>query len=225
MIHFLHTYYPPMDHFMQLNFDKLYWSHTGSWKDDWNLPFHSKNRYLTNNIGKDLGGKLFLFQVLIDNSISDDYIIFLHDKNSPQVINGKQWKDELWSIADQQKIKEAITILEKNKTVGIVANKSAIINPEISGETYAYATNKSIIFEEAKKYAILPVNKSFVAGTMFIARLEPYLAFFRKNNPLEIRANMEKGNVLDLDQGTLTHSWERLLSWIVTSKNYTIEGI
>jgi lipopolysaccharide biosynthesis protein len=225
MIHFLHTYYPPADHFKNLNFDQLYWSHTGSWKNDWDNSFPCEKRYHTNNIGKDLGGKLFLFQVLLENTISDDYIIFLHDKNSPQVINGKQWKEELWSIAEQQKIKEAITILDQNKTIGIVANKVAIIDPDKAGETYAYATNKAIIFEEAKKYDILPVNKSFVAGTMFIARLEPYIHFFKENNPLEIRANMEQGNVLDLEEGTLTHSWERLLSWIVTSKNYTIAGI
>ena len=225
MIHFLHTYYPPMDHIKQLPADHLYWSHTGNWKNDWNNSFPCEKRYLTNNIGKDLGGKLFLFQVLLENNISDDYIIFLHDKNSPQVINGEQWKEELWAIADQKKIKEAITLLDQNKTVGIVANKSAIIDPEQAGEAYAYATNKVIIFDEAKKYAILPKNKSFVAGTMFIARLGPYIDFFKENNPLEIRANMEQGNVLDLEQGTLTHSWERLLSWIVTSKNYTIAGI
>jgi len=225
MIYFLHTYYPPMDHYKQLNADKLYWSHSGNWNNDWNTPFYCENRYLTNNRGKDIGGKLFLFQVLLENNISDAYIIFLHDKNSPQVINGEKWKKELWSIATQQKINEAIAILENNKQVGIVANKSAIIDPAKAGEKYAYATNKDIIFEEAKKYDLLPENKSFVAGTMFIARLEPYLAFFKKNNPLEIRSNMEKGNVLDLEQGTLTHSWERLLSWIITSKNYTIEGI
>jgi hypothetical protein len=225
MICFLHTYYAPMDHYRQLNVDKLYWSHTGSWNKDWNTPFYCKNKYLTNNVGKDLGGKLFLFQVLLENNISDDYIIFLHDKNSPQVINGKQWKNKLWSIAEPQKIKEAISIFEKHKSVGIIANKSAIIDPEKTGETYAYATNKGILFKEAKKYGILPQDKSFVAGTMFIARLGPYLDFFNIHHPLEIRANMEKGNVLDLEQGTLTHSWERMLSWIVTSKKYTIASI
>lgn len=225
MISFLHTYYSPADSFSKLENKDIYWSHSGLWEEEWDNELVCTNRYNTNNIGKDIGGKLFLFKVLLDSNINDDYILFLHDKHSPQVLDGEKWNNELWTIAEKNNIEKAINILENNSSIGIVANKSSIVNPDETGEAFAYATNKDIIFSEANKYDILPEDKTFVAGTIFIARLKPYIDFFTKNNPLEIRAKMEEGNVLDLEQGTLTHSWERLLSWIVTSKKYSIAEI
>jgi len=225
MITFLHSYYEPNDNFYKLETENLYWSHSGFWNKEWDNQFNCNNRFLTNNIGKDIGGKMFLFKVLLEENITDDYILFLHDKQSPQVLNGKKWNKELWNITSSENINKAINIMNKDNSIGIVANKQSIVNPDETGEKYAYATNKEIIFKQAEKYNILPSNKSFVAGTMFIARLQPYIDFFSKNNPINIRLNMEAGNVLDINKGTLTHSWERLLSWIITSKNYRIGNI
>jgi hypothetical protein len=36
---------------------------------------------------------------------------------------------------------------------------------------------------------------------------------------------LESGNVLDSDNGTITHAWERLFGWIITSAGYKIAGI
>jgi len=65
----------------------------------------------------------------------------------------------------------------------------------------------------------------FVAGTIFCCKWKPVQQFFTNNPPLKIRALLEKGNVQDTDNGTFTHSWERLFSWIITSQGYTIKGL
>lgn len=225
MITLLHSYYPPGAFLKELNVNGLYWSHTGQKEVNSQDDFLCEQKYYINNIGKDIGGKLFLMKVLLEKRKQDRYVLFLHDKKSPQVIDGEKWRNELWSIQSQEKLEKALRIMDENENVGIIANSSSIVNPEVSGEEYAYATNKDIIFEQATEFNILPRDKSFVGGTMFVARLQPYLDFFKINDPLEIRASLEAGNILDLDKGTLTHSWERLWSWIITSKGYSIEGI
>ncbi|MBA3706225.1 MAG: hypothetical protein H0W84_10105, partial [Bacteroidetes bacterium] len=68
-------------------------------------------------------------------------------------------------------------------------------------------------------------NYDFVGGTMFWIRAEIMNSFFRKNNALDIRATLEKGNVLDHEHGTYSHSWERMLSWIAIDQDYYIKGI
>jgi hypothetical protein len=59
---------------------------------------------------------------------------------------------------------------------------------------------------------------------MFWVRASIFEDFFSMYSPLSIRAQLEEGNVLD-DEPTITHTWERLLSWLVTSKGYKIKGI
>lgn len=223
MITILHTYYPPEESLKSLNLKNTYWTHSGYWDPKWEKEFECDHRYIISNRGKDIGGKLFAFQALLEKSVHEKYVLFLHDKKSPQVIDGTQWKNNLWSI--NNKIDKAIEILEQDATIGIIANKSSIIDPKKSGENYAYAKNRELLFSEATQYEIMVKNKSFVAGVTFIARLQPYLEFFKAHSPLLIRAKLEEGNVLDIEKGTYTHSWERLLSWILTSKGYGIASV
>ena len=221
----LHTYYQADESLKKINLDETYWSHAGYWDNQWDDEYCCEKRYIINNKGKDIGGKLFLMKCLLEQNVSEKYVLFLHDKKSPQVVDGEKWKDELWNINKRENLTKAINLLNTNESIGIVANHTSIVNPKIAGDAYAYATNKEFIFDLANRYNISPNDKSFVGGTMFVARLKPYLDFFSENDPLVIRAALEQGNVLDLDKGTLTHSWERLLSWILTSKGYSIEGI
>jgi hypothetical protein len=60
---------------------------------------------------------------------------------------------------------------------------------------------------------------------MFWARAAPLLQFFKKHPPLDIRKNLELGNVMDDKNGTLTHSWERMLSWVVSEQGFKLKGI
>jgi lipopolysaccharide biosynthesis protein len=85
--------------------------------------------------------------------------------------------------------------------------------------------NKNILNNLLGNYQIKPSSFAFVAGTMFWARAKPMKDFFCSYDPLEIRKDLEDGNVLDNFSGTITHSWERVLSWIITSKGFLIKGI
>lgn len=221
----LHTYYPPSEELKILQLNKTIWTHANCWDSNWSNSYGCSTRFIIPNKGKDLGGKLFGIKVLLEQESDDEFVLFLHDKKSPQVIDGERWKKELWSIGSKEQIAKATKIFKEDPSVGIVAQTESIVQPSIAGEDFAYAKNKELLFAEAKRYNILPADKSFVAGTMFIARLQPYLEFFKLNDPLLIRSNFENGNVLDLENGTYTHSWERLLSWILTSKGYKIAGI
>ena len=42
---------------------------------------------------------------------------------------------------------------------------------------------------------------------------------------MEIRSELEKGNVMDNELGTNTHSLERVFSWISESQGFKIYGI
>ena len=60
---------------------------------------------------------------------------------------------------------------------------------------------------------------------MFWARATPILSFFGDHPPLDIRKTLEKKNVMDDFGGTITHAWERLLSWLIFAQGYTIKGL
>jgi lipopolysaccharide biosynthesis protein len=89
-----------------------------------------------------------------------------------------------------------------------------------------YATNFELLQGLTQTYGISrTANSAYIGGTMFWVRASIYEDFFSENSPLGIRATLETGNVMDHAGGTHTHSWERLLGWIVGSKGYKVMGI
>jgi lipopolysaccharide biosynthesis protein len=178
----------------------------------------------SSNVGKDIGGKLALIDSLLQQEDDSKYWIFLHDKNSPHTSTGKFWRDSLFSIADIQN-KAAILKKMDQADVSVVTHKN-FINNEWDERGKRFTTvNNDILKGLMAKYSIKPHSYDFVAGTMFWAKSEALKSFFKKHNPLSIRATLERGNVHDKDTGTTAHSWERLLSWIATGNNKKIAGI
>jgi lipopolysaccharide biosynthesis protein len=60
---------------------------------------------------------------------------------------------------------------------------------------------------------------------MFWSRASSVITFFGRHSPLAVRATLEKGNVLDHQQGSMAHAWERMLSWVVLNQGLQIKGI
>lgn len=178
----------------------------------------------SSNMGKDIGGKLALIDSLLQQEDDSKYWIFLHDKNSPHTATGKFWRENLFSIADSRN-KEAILKLLGRGETGIVTHKNFINNEWDERGKRFKTVNNDILLELMDTYSIQPKIYDFAAGTMFWAKSEAFRSFFSKYNPLEIRATLERGNVLDHHFGTHAHSWERLLSWIALGSNKTIAGI
>jgi lipopolysaccharide biosynthesis protein len=179
----------------------------------------------TPNIGKDIGGKLALIDLLLRLNLNPDYTILLHDKLSPQALNGSEWRDKLLKIIKKENIEIILDILKNDQSIGVVANKDCIFS-EYSAQTTSFSTvNNNLLKEYLITYNISPANYHFVAGTMFWCRGKIIEDFFRKHPPLEIRKNLEQGNVLDNIKGTHTHTIERLFGLIAGSYGYTIKGI
>ena len=177
------------------------------------------------NKGKDIGGKLLLMDAWLKLGIQSDYILLLHDKHSPYHSHSQNWKKDLFRIAEKEHQQTIIDLFNNHAQTGIVASKNAIRN-EVDNEQKSNAYIDSSLIRSLKdKYQVQPPDLQFVAGTMFWVRASLFKAFFTQYPPLQIRSELEQGNVTDIDGPTIAHSWERLLCWIVTTKGYQIRGI
>ena len=179
----------------------------------------------TPNIGKDIGGKLALIDLHLRLNIQSDYIILLHDKLSPQALNGNEWRDKLLKIIEKGNIETILDIFLNNESIGLVANKECISN-EYANQSNSFATvNNDLLKEYLITYQIKTSNYDFIPGTMFWIRSNIIKDFFTKYPPLEIRKKLEPGNVLDNLTGTHTHVIERLLGLLAGCYGYKIQGI
>ncbi|RDV16437.1 hypothetical protein DXT99_04345 [Pontibacter diazotrophicus] len=178
----------------------------------------------SSNKGKDIGAKLLLLALYRQLQYKCEYFIFLHDKKSLHALNSKNWRNGLMKIIHEENIELIIDKFRRNQNIGIVATKEYIISESRTEGGWA-GLNGPILDRLTTKYEISPPHLKYVAGTIFWSRAKVLEEFFTNNNPLDIRCELENGNVLDNFTGTYTHSWERLLSWIVTSKGLTIDGI
>jgi lipopolysaccharide biosynthesis protein len=177
------------------------------------------------NIGKDLGGKLALIELYLKLEQKSDYLILIHDKRSPQLLNGDEWRNQLLSILRKEKIEQSIELFEKDKSIGIIGSSDHLSNEYDSENKLFRSTNNLILHQFITKFNLLNADFSFVAGNMFWVRSSIYEKFFTQFPPLDIRASLESGNVMDDQQGTFTHSMERIFSWIALSQGYVIKGV
>jgi lipopolysaccharide biosynthesis protein len=178
----------------------------------------------TSNTGKDIGAKLAMLQLLLQLGINPDYLLLLHDKKSLQALKSASWKTDLLTIIQPVHIEQILQNFQQDSTCGIIAAKKYILKEPVENNSFT-GKNAVPLKEQMNTYGIRTNDPSFVAGTMFWARARPLLQFFRQHNPLDIRKKMETGNVIDNFSGTVTHSWERLLSWIITAQKLHIRGI
>jgi lipopolysaccharide biosynthesis protein len=178
----------------------------------------------TSNKGKDIGGKLALLQLLQESNIEPDHILLLHDKKSLQALKSRTWKNDLLKIIEPVNIGRILQRFATDDKCGIAATAEYLLQePFVNG---AFANiNGPHISRLLQTYNIHPADHRFVAGTMFWVRAEPLLRFFKTHSPATIRMQLENGNVIDNFSGTVTHSWERLLSWIVTGQGFYMNGI
>lgn len=191
-----------------------------------NIRNKENEKYIiATNKGKDIGGKLLLLDLILKLYKDIPYLMLLHDKKSLQKYSGRFEKEKLFEILEPHNYQKAINIFDTDSKVGIICQRECIRN-EYDEKTQEFkTTNNSLLKELQNAYGIQPDNYSFVAGTMFWIRTSIIESFFEKQHPIKVRATLEAGNILDNENGTVTHSWERLLSWIASSLNYKIAGI
>lgn len=177
------------------------------------------------NKGKDIGGKLVLLDAYLHVKQETEFIVFLHDKKSPHKIQTEEWQQKLFSIIDPVFLQQALAFFNANPEAGIIAGADSIQN-EYDFKKQSFTSNNKIQLTQLRKeFGITETDYSYVAGTMFWVRSLPLITFFSKNAPLDIRKDLETGNVMDESKGTMTHAWERMLSWIIMQQGYNLKGL
>lgn len=175
------------------------------------------------NKGKDIGGKLVLMDAYLRLGIKSDYILLLHDKKSPYQTHSEQWSAQLQRIVEKNSLSSIFDAFNNPQT-GIVAAKNTVRNELHNDQQRTDYVDGPAMQSLRERYGIRNTAFTYVAGTMFWVREEIFTSFFNTHPPLQIRSSLEEGNVTD-GKPTVTHSWERLLSWIVTGKGYKIQVI
>lgn len=178
---------------------------------------------ITSNIGKDIGGKMALIDLYLLLNIKSSYIVFLHDKQSPHSTEGESWKNELFKIIDPHNQNRILALFKDPKT-GIVGAKNHIIN-EYDSATDTFHNNDQLSKKLLIHFDMSIENYDFLGGSMYWLRSSIIEKFFGKHHPILMRENLEAGNVLDLHEERLAHTWERMFSWIATNEGFTIKGI
>ncbi len=179
----------------------------------------------TTNMGKDIGGKLLLIDLVLKLYADIPYLVLLHDKRSYQKYSGGFEREKLFRIIEPSNFDRILDKFDSDSTTGIVCHSGSVRNEYVSSTNSFDTTNAAILQSLQTRYELKPKDYSFVAGTMFWVRTSIFADFFGKYSPAAIRSTLEKGNVLDASGGTITHSWERLLSWIASARGYKIQGI
>lgn len=177
------------------------------------------------NKGKDIGGKFLSIDVLLNTYQDIEYVAFLHDKKSYYKQSGDFERIQLHSIVEEDAVKKILTLFRENPAIGLICNKNAIKNEFSLTDGNFRTTNSEIIKSELQRYNIEITDYSFAAGTMFWIKTSILKDFFFVNKILDIRSKFETGNVLDHNEGTFTHTWERLFSFITKSQGYKIVGL
>ena len=118
-----------------------------------------------------------------------------------------------------------MSFFNDNPQTGIIAGTESIQNEYDHSKKSFVSNNQVQLTELRSEFGISNTDYRYIAGTMFWARSLPLLTFFRKYAPLDIRKGLEPGNVIDENNGTNTHAWERMLSWLIVEQGYTIKGL
>jgi lipopolysaccharide biosynthesis protein len=177
------------------------------------------------NVGKDIGGKLISLEYYLSFCKPTEYIVFLHDKISPQSINADFWFNKLYEVFEENKFPKMIRLFDKKKKIGIAGSRYFLKNEYIRSEKKFDSTNSSILLQLIEKFKLKCKSYNYIGGTIFMAKSEIFSNFFSRHHSLEIREQLEAGNMLDLYSGTYTHSWERMFCFIAQAQGYKVVGV
>lgn len=177
------------------------------------------------NQGKDVGGKLAALSYYLRFCTRTEFIALIHDKISPQTINAGYWLEKLYGIFEEHCFARAMRAFKKDPKTGVIGSKAFLKNEYVRSTRQFACTNDKILRQMILDHRLTCKAHNFIAGTIFIVRSRIFETFFTSYSPLEARGRLEPGNVLDLEQGTFTHSWERLFCFIAEDQGYSVKGI
>jgi lipopolysaccharide biosynthesis protein len=178
------------------------------------------------NAGKDIGGKLAAFAYQLQFGAPVDYVALIHDKVSPQTLHADTWFDQLCRVYSLELLDTALGLLESTPSIGVVGSQACIRDKEYDPASGDFNTpNNKLLQRLIDLWGLQCKSYDYIAGTMFLARMEPYRQFFSLHAPLVLRKDLEKGNVMDFHGATYTHCWERLLCYIPMAPDLKLQGL
>jgi len=179
----------------------------------------------TPNQGRDIGGKLAAYDVLMKTGIQTDYTLIIHDKLSSHSVTGIEWRNKLFRIINREELLKIFKKFQLNKEIGVISTEEFIQNEFDADKNRFKCTSNENLLNYIKRYNLNISDYNFTAGTIFWIRTEILRHFFSQHSPLSVRKEFEKGNSLDFDKGTNIHAWERLFSFIAHSQGFKTAGI
>jgi hypothetical protein len=178
------------------------------------------------NAGKDIGGKLAAFAYCLQFGPDADYIALIHDKISPQTLHADTWFDTLFGIFAEDRLREALHLFDTRQNVGVIGARQFVKDNEYNRATGQFDTTNNLLLQELiARFGLESPSYDYIAGTIFLARSAPFREFFARHSPLALRRELEGGNVMDFDKGTVTHCWERLFCYIAAARGFKVTGI
>ena len=151
-----------------------------------------------------------------------DYILKLHTKNVSSTknrINGLVLRYDRWRnilvdsiLANSKRFAMCLSLLENDRKCGIVcayemSKRRSMGLPE----------DLSALENEAERIGVTKLSGKFVAGTMFLARLDAFKSI--KDADLDVEA-FSKHEAASHSTGSLAHVYERLVVFAVYSSGY-----
>jgi len=179
----------------------------------------------TTSQGRDIGAKLAGINCMLEAGLESELTLIIHDKLSPHTQMGSEWRNRLLRVIEEPGVAQMFSIFQKKAEVGMIGSAGSLKN-EWNPDTEQFTcTSNSQIKEYLIRYEFTNTDFNFLAGTIFWIRTRILKRFFTKYSALDVRSELEKGNALDFNNGTNTHAWERLFSFMVRSQGYKLKEV
>ncbi len=166
------------------------------------------------NHGRDILPFLRIIQPVVEDGYA--YILKIHTKKSKHRGDGDVWRDDLYSkLLNEQSVHSAMASFAEDANLGIIGPTGHIVSMD-----FYWGSNAKTVLELAARLgqAFTTVKElSFVAGTMFFARVDALLPLLG----LAIRECDFEPEVGQVD-GTFAHALERTISISARSKRYKL---
>lgn len=170
-----------------------------------------------NNYGADIPS--FLDQL---QRVDTDFFIKIHSKKSMWGIKmAISWRAILLHdlIGSVDIFQSNLKKISNHQNIGIISNQHLLLDNREYGNTTKIKELCNIIQLSYDKVS----QSNFPAGNMFLGRTSIYKKYFNNLTVpiIDKKLSKETGKVNDLNNGTFSHSLERIFGYIVKAEDYT----
>lgn len=176
-------------------------------------------------IGRDIGGKLYLIELMRELGIATELILLIHDKKSPHIRDGAIWRQKLYRIIEPKMVEKVEGLFKSDPSIGLIGSKELVQN-EFDSESGRFDCTSAKQIEQLIYLLQMRVNNyNYIAGSTFWVRNNLIDDFFSRRDIPTIINGLERMNCLDHTIGTSVHAWERIFSWIANNGGQRVYGV